>query len=197
MGYLEFDKSQLVNLNFSLTREKLRTNRAGSYASTTLINCNTRKYHGLLVAPQPLIDDNNHVLLADVDENLIANNFEFHLSSRMYEGGIMEPKGHKYIQKYTMDANPRLVYQLGNIQLIKEIIFTQKEDRILLKYHLKDAHEKVTLQLRPFLAFRSVHSLSKANTFAKTQYKPVQNGACWQLYQGYSKVFMQFSKKAE
>ncbi|MBN2638948.1 MAG: glycogen debranching enzyme family protein [Bacteroidales bacterium] len=197
MSYLEFDKKQLVNLNFSLGREKLRTNRAGSYASSTLINCNTRKYHGLLVAPQPLIDDNNHVLLSDVDENLIANNYEFHLSSRMYKGGVIEPKGHKYLLKYTIDANPKLLYQLGNILLEKEIIFAQKEDRVLLKYFLKEGNEKVTLQIKPFLAFRSVHSLSKANTYANTHFKPVENGASWQMYQGYSKVFMQFSKKAE
>lgn len=197
MNYLEFDKKQLVNLNFSLNREKLRTNRAGSYASSTLINCNTRKYHGFLVAPQPLIDDNNHVLLSGIDENLIANNYEFHLSSRMYKGGVIEPKGHKYILNYTVDKIPKLVYQLGNILLEKEIIFAQKEDRVFFKYNLKEGQEKVTLQVKPFLAFRSVHSLSKANNYANTRFKPVENGASWQMYQGYSKLFMQFSKKVE
>ena len=49
MSYLKFDKNQLVNLEYSLQREVLRSNRAGSYISTTLSGCNTRKYHGLLV----------------------------------------------------------------------------------------------------------------------------------------------------
>ena len=109
MGYIQFDKKQLINLNYSLSREKLRTNRAGSYASSTIINCNTRRYHGLLVAPQPLIDDNNHVLLSDVDETLLSNDFEFHLGSRMYKGNVMDPKGHKYLRDYEMDPIPRLV----------------------------------------------------------------------------------------
>jgi predicted glycogen debranching enzyme len=197
MGYIQFDKKQLINLNYSLSREKLRTNRAGSYASSTIINCNTRRYHGLLVAPQPLIDDNNHVLLSDVDETLLSNDFEFHLGSRMYQGNVMDPKGHKYLYDYEMDPIPRLVYRLGNIVLVKELIFTQKEDRILIKYTLEKSSGKLTFRLRPFLAFRSVHALSKANTYVQTRFKPVKNGAVWQMYQGYSPVYMQFSKKPD
>ncbi len=197
MGYINFDKKKLINLNYSLSREKLRTNRAGSYANSTIINCNTRRYHGLLVAPQPLIDDNNHVLLADLDESLQSNDFEFHLGSRMYEGGVMEPKGHKYLRDYEMDPIPRLVFRLGSIVFIKELIFTQKEDRILIKYTLEESIGKVKFKLRPFLAFRSVHSLSKVNTYVNTHFKPIKNGASWQMYQGYSPVYMQFSKKAE
>ncbi len=197
MGYIQFDKKQLINLNYSLSREKLRTNRAGSYASSTIINCNTRRYHGLLVAPQPLIDDNNHVLLSDVDETLLSNDFEFHLGSRMYKGNVMDPKGHKYLRDYEMDPIPRLVYRLGNVVLVKELIFTWKEDRILIKYTLEESAGKLTFRLRPFLAFRSVHALSKANTYVQTHFRPVKNGAVWQMYQGYSHVYMQFSKKPE
>ena len=197
MGYIKFDKEQLINLNYSLSREKLRTNRAGSYASSTIINCNTRSYHGLLVAPQPFINDDNHVLLSGLDETLLSNNFEFHLGSRMYQGDVMEPKGHKYLRDYEMDPIPRLVYRLGGIVLIKELIFTQKEDRILIRYTLEESVDEVTFRFRPFLAFRSVHTLSKANTYVNTRFKPVKNGASWQMYQGYSPVFMQFSKKAD
>ncbi len=197
MGYIKFDKEKLINLNYSLSREKLRTNRAGGYASSTIINCNTRRYHGLLVAPQPLINDDNHVLLSGLDETLISNNFEFHLGSRMYQGGVMDPKGHKYLRDYEMDPIPRLVFRLGSIVLVKELIFTQKEDRILIKYTLEESVGEVTFRFRPFLAFRSVHSLSKANTYVNTHFKPVKNGASWQMYQGYSPVYMQFSKKAE
>ena len=49
MAYLEFNKAELVNLEYSLFREILLTNRAGGYVNTTIVGCNTRKYHGLLV----------------------------------------------------------------------------------------------------------------------------------------------------
>ncbi len=197
MSYIKFDKTKLINLNYSLSREKLRTNRAGSYASSTIINCNTRKYHGLLVVPQPLIDDQNHVLLSDIDENIINNNFAFHLGSRMYPNGVVDPKGHKYLRDYQADPNPKLTYRLGDIELVKELIFAQNEDLILIKYHLQKSDNEIRLQVRPFLAYRNVHSLSKANTWVDTKYKPVKNGASWQMYKGYSKVFMQFSKKPQ
>ena len=113
MSYIDFNKTQLINLQFSLDRELLRTNRAGSYASSSIIFTNTRKYHGLLVAPQPLIDDSNHVLLSTVDETVIENNFEFHLSMRMYPDGNHDPKGHKYLREFYSDPNPKLVYRFG------------------------------------------------------------------------------------
>lgn len=196
MSYIDFDKKQLVNLQYALDRELLRTNRAGSYASTTIIATNTRKYHGLLVSPQPLIDDDNHVLLSTLDETLITKDFEFHLSMRMYPEGHYDPKGHKYIRDFISDPNPRLVYRLGKMVFVKEFIFAKNEDRIMVRYTLEDAVDKVTLRTKPFLAYRNVHALSRANTFVNNKYKAIKNGSSWQMYKGYSKLFMQVSKDA-
>lgn len=196
MSYIHFDKTQLINLKFSLDRELLRTNRAGSYASTTIITTNTRKYHGLLVTPQPLIDDDNHVLLSTIDETIIDNNFEFHTGMRMYPGGVYEPKGHKYLREFNSDPNPTLVYRMGNIMFTKEYIFALNDDRILIKYTLNETANPVTFRLKPFLAYRSVHRLAKANTWVDTKYKEIKNGVSWQMYKGYSKLHMQFSKPA-
>lgn len=196
MSYIHFDKTQLINLKFSLDRELLRTNRAGSYASTTIITTNTRKYHGLLVTPQPLIDDDNHVLLSTIDETIIDNNFEFHTGMRMYPGGIYEPKGHKYLREFYSDPNPTLVYRMGNIMFTKEYIFALNDDRILIKYTLNETVNSITFRLKPFLAYRSVHRLAKANTWVDTKYKEIKNGVSWQMYKGYSKLHMQFSKPA-
>ena len=197
MSYIQFDKTKLINLKYSLSRELLRTNRSGSYASTTIINVNTRKYHGLLITPQPLIDDKNHVLLSTLDETLIANDFEFHLSSRMFPGGIVSPKGHKYIRDFKSKPNLALTYRLGAIVFSKEYIFSKNEDRILLRYTLEDAEKPVTFKVSPFLAYRNVHSLTKANTGVDTNYKNIKNGVSWQMYPGYSRLFMQFSQKAQ
>ncbi|MCF6170980.1 MAG: amylo-alpha-1,6-glucosidase [Bacteroidales bacterium] len=197
MSYIDFDKKELVNLKIALDRELLRTNRAGSYASTTIIATNTRKYHGLLVAPQPLIDDDKHVLISTLDETLITKDEEFHLSMRMYPGGHYHPKGHKYIRSFVSDPNPRLVYRLGKMVFSKEYIFAFSEDRILVRYTLEDAIDKLTLRIKPFLAYRNVHDLAKANTFVNNKYNHVDNGVSWQMYRGYSKVFLQFSKVAD
>ena len=52
MSYLRFERSLMTNLEESLSRELLRTNRSGAYACSTIVDCNTRKYHGLLVVPE-------------------------------------------------------------------------------------------------------------------------------------------------
>ena len=57
MSYLRFDKTIMTNLEETLTREILRTNRSGAYHCSTIVDCNTRKYHGLLVIPVPELDD--------------------------------------------------------------------------------------------------------------------------------------------
>ena len=88
MSYLEFDKSQLINLEYSLSKEILRSNRAGSYASTTLVGCNTRKYHGLLVCPMEHLDGDRHVLLSSLDETVVEHGSEFNLGIHKYEGAF-------------------------------------------------------------------------------------------------------------
>ena len=77
MSYINFDKNQLVNLEYSLNKEVLRSNRAGSNACTTIMGCNTRKYHGLLVTPQPAIDGENHVLLSAMDITILKKDAEY------------------------------------------------------------------------------------------------------------------------
>ncbi len=195
MSYIHFDKTQLINLQYSLSKELLRTNRAGSYASSTIINTNTRKYHGLLIVPQPLIDDKNHVLLSTLDETITSNNYDFHISARMFTGGVIFPKGHKYIRDFESDPNPKITYRLGQIVFVKEFIFSKNEDRILIRYTLEDAQNKVTLKVSPFLAYRNTHSLSTASTWVDTRYREIKNGISWQMYKGYSRVYMQFSSK--
>ena len=67
MSYLRLEKALMTNLQESLPREVLRTNRSGAYSCSTIVDCNTRKYHGLLVVPVPNLDDENHVLLSSMD----------------------------------------------------------------------------------------------------------------------------------
>src|SRR5690554_5823470 len=98
MSQLKFDNEQLVNLLYSLNREVLRSNRTGSYMSTTLNGCNTRKYHGLLVCPINNFGKEKHVILSSLDVSIIHHDEEFKLGIHRYHGGIYEPNGHKYIQ---------------------------------------------------------------------------------------------------
>ncbi len=197
MSYIDFDKSQLVNLEYSLDKELIRSNRAGAYASTTIPGCNTRKYHGLLVVPQPDIDGENHVLLSLLDATVIQHETEFNLSIHKFKGETYHPKGHKYIRDFESEPIPKLTYRVGGVVLTKERLFSSKDDRILIRYTLVDAHSPVVLRLKPFLAFRNAHQLSKANNFVEKKYIRIANGIKVRMYKGYSYLNMQFSKETE
>jgi predicted glycogen debranching enzyme len=197
MSYISFVKGQLINLEFSLGRELVRSNRSGGYSSTTIAGCNTRKYHGLLVVPQPWFDHDNHVLLSSIDETIIQHDEQFNFGVRMYPNGVFDPRGHKYLREFYAEPIPRLIYRVGGVVLSKEMIFAENESRILIKYTLLDAHSRTILRLKPFLAFRNVHQLSKANINLNNKFEDAQNGKSWQLYSGYSRLYFQLSKECE
>ena len=197
MSYLKFDKNLLINLDQSMTKEMLRTNQAGAYHCSSLPGCNTRKQHGLLVIPIPEKDNKNYVLLSSLDETVIQHGAEFNLGLHRYRGGVMSPAGHKYIREFDCESMPRMTYRVGGVILTKEKIFISKENRILIRYTLVDAHSATTLRFKPFLAFRESNDLCVANDAVRRDTEPVDNGIATCLYDGFPTLYMQFSRKAE
>lgn len=187
----------MTNLQESLRRELLRTNRSGAYSCSTIVDCNTRKYHGLLVVPVPELDDDNHVLLSSLDVTVIQHGAEFNLGLHKYQGNNYSPKGHKYIREFDCDKVPTTLYRVGGVVLKKEVVFQHYEDRILIRYTLVDAHSETTLRFRPFLAFRSVRQFTHENGTASRAYDMVDNGIRTRMYAGYPFLYMQFSKQNE
>ncbi len=197
MCYLRFDKAEMTNLQESLYKEMLITNRSGAYCSTSLVGCNIRKYDGLLVIPVPEIDDENHVLLSSLDETVVQHGAEFNLGIHKYQGDNYSPKGHKYIVSFEWEQVPTWTYRVGGVLLKKEIVFDTSIYRIYIRYTLLDAHSETTLRLRPFLAFRSVRQWTHENGVANRSYDEVENGVRMCLYQGYPDLYMQMSHKAD
>ena len=196
MKYLEFDKDELVNLEYSLNREILSTNRAGGYFSTTIVLCNTRKYHGLMVLPLDHFDGEPHVLLSCIDDSIIQKEQHFNLGIHRYPG-IYEPRGHKYIIDFDYEPTPTLTYRVGGVILKKELLFTHNEEQFMIRYTLLDANCPTKIRIKPFLAFRNAHNLSKANMWADTRYKEIANGVKYRLYPGFPYLHLQLNKKNE
>nr|WP_320119845.1 glycogen debranching enzyme N-terminal domain-containing protein [uncultured Marinifilum sp.] len=196
MNYLKLDKAKLVNTEYSLKKEFIRTNRAGSFASSTIINCNTRKYHGLLICPIDNFGGENHLLLSSLDETLIQHGSPFHLGIHKFPGEY-SPKGHKYIREYGIDTIPALTYRVGGIVLKKELLLVEKEQRVLIRYTLLEANSPTIIRFQPFLAFRNIHALTKANMDANTRSEIVSNGVGLKLYDGFPYLYMQTSKKSD
>ena len=197
MSYLRFDKTLMTNLQESLPKEILRSNRSGAYSCTTLVDCNTRKYHGLLVVPVPELDDENHVLLSSLDATVIQHGAEFNLGLHKYNGDNFAPRGHKYIREFDSLQVPTTIYRVGGVLLRREMVFQHFENRLIIRYTLLEAHSATTLRLKPFLAFRSVREYTHENSRASRDYQMVENGIKTCLYPGYPDLYMQINKENE
>lgn len=197
MSYLKFDKATMTNLQDSLMKEILITNRSGAYCATTLVGCNIRKYDGLLVVPIPELDDENHVLLSSLDETVIQHGAEFNLGLHKYQGENYSPKGHKYITGFEWDQVPTWTYRVGGVVLRKEMTFDLRIHRLYIRYTLVEAHSPTTLRLKPFLAFRSVRQWTRENGSANLGFDSVEGGIRMNLYRGYPDLYMQIDKEAK
>jgi predicted glycogen debranching enzyme len=197
MSYIKFEKSQVVNLEYSLGREIIRTNRAGSYSSTTIVGCNTRKYHGFLICPVDELGGERFVLLSSLDVTVVNNDKSFNTGIRKYKGDYFNPKGHKYIEDFNADDIPARIYRVGGVILKQERLLVHYEEQFLLRLTILEASEPMKLQLRPFLAFRNIHQLTHANLAANTKVDFIENGIRSKLYERFPSLNMQFSSKVE
>lgn len=189
MSVLTFDKKELGNLEYSLQREMLATDRRGGYMSTTIVCCNTRKYHGLMVAP---IDDSDraYVLLSSVDETVVHDGQSFNLALHRFPG-TYEPRGHKYITDFEYTPTPTITYRVGSIVLRKELLWIHNRTQLMIRYTLLEAPSDVRLRLRPFFAFRDKHALTHANMEADGRSRPIPGGVKCRLYSDFPWLYLQ------
>ena len=109
---------------------------------------------------------------------------------------MYEPRGREDIVDFGADPVPQISYEIGEMILRKSIVLSQDTDEVLIRYDLDKAPSPVTLELRPFLAFRNMHALTFENEAARTGYAERQNGVAFRLYEGFPELNLQLSAKA-
>src|ERR1700722_6434994 len=135
MIHTYFEKGFMNDPEKAFSKEYLLTNGMGAYSASTIGGCNTRKYHGLFVAPQPQIDDNNHVFVSTIDEQLIYKDQTYPIAAHKYPGTIY-PEGYKYIRDFFGNPGPMWIYNLDDCVLIKEIVMPEDEHSVLVRYSI-------------------------------------------------------------
>ena len=192
MAFLKFNKAELVNLSYSLKREIICVNKTGAYCNTSIVTCNTRRYHGLLSVTLDRFGGDKYLLLSAIDESFVVNGQQFNLGIHCY-GDIYEPRGHKYVVDFSADPIPSITYKVGEIVFRKSLLLHPDKDQVLIKYELLECPAKASVKLKPFLAFRNIHALTKCNDAADTGYSPVENGASFRLYPNFPDLVLQTS----
>jgi predicted glycogen debranching enzyme len=192
MAFLKFNKAELVNLSYSLRREIICANKTGAYCNTSIVTCNTRRYHGLLGVPVDNFGGSKYMLLSSVDESLAANGKQFNLGIHKY-GDIYEPRGHKYIVDFTADPIPVITYRVGEMEFTKSLLLVPDCDQVMIRYELKRSPAKIALILKPFLAFRNIHALTSQNAEADTSFREIRDGVAFRMYEGFPDLNLQLN----
>ncbi len=176
---LQKDKNTLIvsvstrveSIEHLLSKEWLLTNERGSYASSTIVGCNTRGYHGLLVGSlDPPV--NRIMALANCMEMVIFKSeggeaaflppSAVNLSTFEFSGKFA-PAGFSYIKHFYQDVGVHFDYELDKVRLTKSIYLLRNVDTVALVYSFLDVPEELEFVLRPFVGLRDFHTLQKSH----------------------------------
>ncbi len=154
------DKALLGNFSESCQWEWLETNGLGGWSGSSLCGCNTRRYHGLLMAAiQPPAE--RMLLVSRLDETIILDNNRYDLSTNDY-GDTLYPQGIQYLNSFKKDIFPEWIYEAAGIRLRKTITMVYGQNTTLIRYEVLKADKLFSLQLLPLIAARGYHQLQHA-----------------------------------
>ncbi len=198
---ISFGREICGNFQLASRKEWIISNGIGGYASSTIIGCNTRRYHGLLIsALSPPVG--RTVLLSKVEENLIIDDNVYPLSTNSYGSGLIHPNGFNFQQGFHLDPYPTFTYFIEGFVLQKKVLLIYDENTVVLTYKILNpqCNRKVILEIRPLINYRDYHSETKENSYfnLKPEVSSLQNNIFlkFQPYQSVEPFFL-YSRDAE
>lgn len=137
-------------------REWLITNGIGGYASSTDFGgMNTRRYHGLLIAPLNPPGERK-LILSKVDESIEIDGDKYNLFTNDVDGKIQT--GYKYLKKFEKEVIPVYTYNVCGVIIEKSICMIYGKNAVVVVYKVANKKAKTKLQLTPLVNFRDFHS---------------------------------------
>ena len=155
---ITFPKEALARFGEVVEKEWLITNGLGSYASSSVSEINTRKYHGLfVVALDP--PGNRTVCLSKLDEDIYVGNDVYRLGSNEFHD-VIYPEGYKLIEQFKIDPFPTYKYALGNMQVTKTVFMPKNKNIVAIIYKVTNKNDSdAMLRLHPLLTCRYYHTV--------------------------------------
>ena len=162
---MEFTKENL-NIESGLKKEWIITNGIGGFASSTIIGANTRKYHGLLIAPLTP-PARRYLILSKLDEAVIIDGKEYGLYTNIGKNYIS--KGYKYQELFKKEYIPIFTYKVKDVTITKMICMEYGKNTVGVYYKIKNDGNEAKLTIAPLLNFRDFHSMSTNHNFELKQ----------------------------
>lgn len=156
-----------LSIENGLKKEWVITNGIGGYASSTIIGANTRKYHGLLVAPL-MPPGNRQVILSKLDESISLGEKEYNLYTNVCDNYISD--GYKKLVSFEKDYIPIFTYEVENILIKKYICMDYGKNTVVVYYNIKNTDRKATLKLAPVVNFRGFHTTNNNEEIKSKQF---------------------------
>ena len=155
-----------LNLEQGLTKEWLITNGIGGYASSTIIGANTRKYHGLLIAPlNP--PANRNVILSKLDEAIEIRGKKYDLYTNI--GKTYISHGYEYQEEFEKKYLPVFRYKVQGVEIEKTICMEYEKNTVGVLYKIKNGKYRAKLTLAPIMNFRDFHTMNTAHNYQLRQ----------------------------
>ena len=157
-----------LDLKEGIEREWIISNGIGGYASQTILGINTRKYHGLLVAPLDA-PSRRHVILSKVDESITYKDsgVEKILYSNMCRNYISE--GFKNLESFEKVYNPIFKYDIDGIKIKKQICMVHRKNIVCITYEIKNTDKDIKMKITPILNFRDFHCINSDHNYDLNQ----------------------------
>lgn len=151
-----------LNLEEGLKKEWLLTNGIGGFSSSTVIGANTRKYHGLLIAPLTP-PARRFLILSKLDESIEVRNKKYNLYTNVCKSYISH--GYEYQEEFRRDYVPIFKYKIGNIEITKMVCMEHGHNTVGVYYKVKNGGTKAKLTLAPIVNFRDFHQMNTEHYF--------------------------------
>ena len=151
-----------INLENGIQKEWIITNGIGGFASSTIIGANTRKYHGLLIAPLTP-PARRYLILSKVDESIEIGGKQYNLYTNIGKNYIT--KGYEYQTSFEKEEIPTLKYKISDVEITKQTCMKYGENTVGILYKIKNGKQPTKLTLAPLMNFRYFHSMSTNHEF--------------------------------
>ena len=158
---MKFTKEDL-NLENGLTKEWIITNGLGGFASSTIIGANTRKYHGLLIAPLTP-PARRYLILSKLDESIQIEGNKYDLYTNIGENYISQ--GYKYQVSFENETFPTYKYEIQGVEISKTICMEKGKEIVGVYYKIKNINKISKLTIAPIVNFRDFHTMSTDHIF--------------------------------